>query len=133
MQLFPSLRLKANSGPLFSNGQSEFKKNKLQKELQKYKSKMCISSYYGALIQLIYLKPINPPHAHQKPIQGGHFHHSKACSFHHHTQTFRHCFDAPTTVSPPLKKFCNIHHYKVIEDPWRATPTPTPSPSISMA
>ena len=51
----------------------EFKKNELQKEMQNHKSKACNSSHHGALI---HLKPKNSPHAHQKPIKGGHFHHS---------------------------------------------------------
>ena len=82
--------------------------------------KMCNSSHYGELMQVMHLKPINSPRAHQKPIKGGHFHHSKVC-VKNSTQFLHRCCDAPTTISLLLKKLCSDHHCKVIEDPWGAT------------
>lgn len=50
---------------------------------------------------------------HQKPIKGGHLHHSEVCNFKENCAQQSHLI----TVSPLLTKSGNKHHYKMIEDP----------------
>ena len=47
-------------------------------------------------------------------------------------KTLQNCYDAPTKISPPLKKLRSDYHYKVTEVHWGATPL-RPSPSVPMA
>ena len=77
---------------------------------------MC-NSHHGALMQLMHLKPINCPHGFQKPIK------EVISTIPRHDvqipqKILHRCYGLPTTISPPLKKLCINHHYKVIEDPY---------------
>lgn len=76
-------------------------------------------------MSIIAFKAYKLPLGHQKPIKGGHLHHSNAwCA--NPTKILI----VVVKVSPKWKKLCSDHHYRVLEDPRGSHPPANQSPLL---